>query len=470
MSPLPAILNANSNVEKRMLEAILSGDRLASLDAPAKISIPRQEPQRELQEEIVRLPGSPSEQIEIQENSRLKNSKSGEVPSPSAVQEDWGASVPAHLAVPTMRRDKLPATVNALEAGRQQLAEGRESSPKSRRAFQWTILGTRTAKLRRLAAVVTLAGATAAGIGWIATQPAVRNEVTAVVAQKTEGASKSAVLKTTRPSNKTTNDPVVRPENGRSQTREFEPAPAQGRATDSETRSVPARPQAREIERPTARPTVNGAVRRTEGSLLKSQPAKVLERAVVLGPTPSVENTQNQVAESSPVHPTESSPASAKSSSAGVVSGITLADVKEKESPPPLPEQPPAAAAPTWSVAVSADPYPSIRMPQDKSSQKASSTRSLQIGRVVSRLEPVYPEEAKSQGIAGMVTLHVVVGRDGSVQSVESTSGSGLLAKAAISAVREWRYAQTLLGGQAVETEQDIVVKFRAGGPSISKN
>ena len=46
MAPLPAILNANSTVEKRMLEAILSGDHLASLDAPAKVSISRQEPKR----------------------------------------------------------------------------------------------------------------------------------------------------------------------------------------------------------------------------------------------------------------------------------------------------------------------------------------------------------------------------------------------------------------------------------------
>jgi outer membrane biosynthesis protein TonB len=68
------------------------------------------------------------------------------------------------------------------------------------------------------------------------------------------------------------------------------------------------------------------------------------------------------------------------------------------------------------------------------------------------------------------VKLHVVVGRDGSVQSVEPISGSTLLAKAAMTAVREWRYAQTLLGGQPVETEQDIMVKFRLAGPSISKN
>jgi len=94
----------------------------------------------------------------------------------------------------------------------------------------------------------------------------------------------------------------------------------------------------------------------------------------------------------------------------------------------------------------------------------------LQIGRAISRVEPVYPEDAKREGIEGTVKLHVVVGRDGAVQSAELISGPALLAKAATSAVREWRYAQTMLDGQPVETEQEIVVKFRLVSPSISKN
>jgi TonB family protein len=146
-----------------------------------------------------------------------------------------------------------------------------------------------------------------------------------------------------------------------------------------------------------------------------------------------------------------------------------VADVKEKESPPPSLKQP-SVFAPTWSVVVSTDPYPSIRITPDNGSEKASRGRSLQIGRTISRVEPVYPEDAKQQGIEGTVKLHVVVGRDGAVQSVDPISGPALLAKAATSAVREWRYAQTLLGGQPVETEQDIVVKFGLVSPSIAKN
>jgi TonB family protein len=467
--PLPAILNANRVVEKRMLEALLSGDRSASIDTPGKVSISRQEPQRELPEDAFKLPSSSAEQVEILENSKLKVFDSGEVPSLGAVQEDRRASALPELTASGMRGDKLPDTVDTLDAVHLRLLERRKIR-KSRRAFHRTVSGTRTRKLGRLAAVVTLAGATAAGIGWIAAQPAVRNEVTTFVTQNIQSTNKPAELETTRPSNEKANDPVVRSKNIRSQSHELEPVPAHGQATDSVTRTAPPHPQARDIGRPAANSTANGAAHRTESSLLKSQPAKAFERTVVAAPIPAVESTRNQVVESSPAPPTERSPVPAKNPSASVASGATLSEVKEKESPPPVPEQPAAAVAPVWSVAVSADPYPSIRMPQDKSSQKASSTRSLQIGRVISRVEPIYPEEAKQQGTEGAVRLHVVVGRDGSVQSVTPISGQASLAKAAVSAVGEWRYAQTLLGGQPVETEQDILVKFRVAGPSISKN
>jgi len=144
--------------------------------------------------------------------------------------------------------------------------------------------------------------------------------------------------------------------------------------------------------------------------------------------------------------------------------------VKEKESPPPPRKQPVAPVGPIWSVAVSTDPYPSIRIPTNVSSQRATPGKNLQIGRAISRVEPVYPEDAKRQGIEGTVRLHIIVGRDGAVQNVELASGPALLAKAAESAVREWRYGQTLLGGQPVETEQDIVVKFKLASPSNSNN
>jgi hypothetical protein len=56
---LPEILNANSAVEKRMLDAILLGGRLASTRAWRQISTTRQGPSRELQQQTLRIPTLP---------------------------------------------------------------------------------------------------------------------------------------------------------------------------------------------------------------------------------------------------------------------------------------------------------------------------------------------------------------------------------------------------------------------------
>lgn len=134
----------------------------------------------------------------------------------------------------------------------------------------------------------------------------------------------------------------------------------------------------------------------------------------------------------------------------------------EKEKPsPPAPKQPEPVLARTPVVTVSFDPFPSIRMPKTEKSKKSPQGKSLQMGRLLSRVDPVYPEEAKQQGIEGTVKLYAIFNRDGAAQSVTSVSGPPLLVPAAINAIRQWRYSQTLLGGQAMETEEDVTVLFR---------
>jgi outer membrane biosynthesis protein TonB len=57
--------------------------------------------------------------------------------------------------------------------------------------------------------------------------------------------------------------------------------------------------------------------------------------------------------------------------------------------------------------------------------------------------------------------LHVVVGTNGEVESFRPVSGPEALARAAMIAVREWRYRPTLLNGKPIETQQDITFVFR---------
>jgi TonB family protein len=458
--------------------------------------ISQQELPSELQAQNVTVPDSLAIHPEIPEIPKLKILAPVDTPSGRVVQQHWQSSAPPPLAVPWMHAEKETPTFAASDAWPPKTSEKNESKRKSTPVIHRLGSEGGAESRGRLAVPVILSGVAAAmvAIGWVATPPAPRKELVAFIGQNSEGLNKHAEVNMPIPATKTTDAPAARSENSGPPAQGFDlPAnrPRNGSAGHLET--VPL--QAGNIDLRAARPSVNRDVRRAENSLPESQPAKLPERTVVAVPNPVVENTRSQVVESSPAQPTESTATPATSPAAenvrSPVAGSSPAQPTEstataamspaarvpsgtatevKESPPPPLKPPTASVAPTWSVAVSTDPYPSIRVPADISSQKPSNGSSLQIGRAISLVEPVYPEDAKSQGIEGTVKLHVVVGGDGSVQNVELTSGPALLAKAASSAIREWRYAKTLLGGQPVETEQNVIVKFRMAGPSNPKN
>jgi TonB family protein len=76
-------------------------------------------------------------------------------------------------------------------------------------------------------------------------------------------------------------------------------------------------------------------------------------------------------------------------------------------------------------------------------------------------VQPDYPEEAKKAGIEGTVRLHVILTKEGGIEEIEVVSGQPLLAKAALDAVRLWRYEPTLLNGEPVEVDTMVDVNFQ---------
>jgi TonB family protein len=84
----------------------------------------------------------------------------------------------------------------------------------------------------------------------------------------------------------------------------------------------------------------------------------------------------------------------------------------------------------------------------------------LKTGALIHRVEPNYPEIAKQQGVSGTVTLRATVDREGAVQAIRVISGPKMLVHSAVNAVRQWRYAPTLLDGKAIETEVEINLVF----------
>ena len=449
-----------------------AGIRFVNLTESARKIIVRRisqlESPNEFQPQNVKVPTGPATHREVPEIPNRRILAPVDPPSGRVVQEHGRGSAPPPLTVPGLHGANVAPTLAASDA----LApkSSKRSKDKSRHAIHPLTSEGGTERRGRLAMTVILSGIAAVAIGWVATLPAARKELIGFIGQNTGGRNKPAELNKPLPARDTPDVLALRSENSEPQVHGFDRVPAERPGDGSEGHLASVHPQARNIERPAPRPAVNSAIRPTESTMPKGQPAEPPERTVAAVPNPAVENARSRVVESSPVQPTESTATPATSPSVSVPSGTAAAEVKEKESPPPPLKQPTPSVAPTWSVAVSTDPYPSIRIPENIGSQKPPSGRSLQIGRAISLVDPVYPEDAKRQGLEGTVKLHVVVGGDGSVESVQLTNGPALLAKAAASAIREWRYAKTLLGGQPVETEQDVIVRFRLAGPSSAKN
>lgn len=81
--------------------------------------------------------------------------------------------------------------------------------------------------------------------------------------------------------------------------------------------------------------------------------------------------------------------------------------------------------------------------------------------RIVKKMEPVYPEAARTKGTAGLVVLDAVIAPDGSVKQLRPVSGSDLLVQSATEAVQSWKFEPYLSSGRAVEVETTIAVEFR---------
>lgn len=81
-------------------------------------------------------------------------------------------------------------------------------------------------------------------------------------------------------------------------------------------------------------------------------------------------------------------------------------------------------------------------------------------GQLVTKVQPAYPADAKAAGVSGMVVLHVIVGKDGTVENLQVISGPEMLQKSAMDAVTQWTYKPYLLNGEPVQVDTTVTVMF----------
>jgi protein TonB len=122
--------------------------------------------------------------------------------------------------------------------------------------------------------------------------------------------------------------------------------------------------------------------------------------------------------------------------STGVLGGI-LGGASAAPPPPPPPEQ--KKAPPPSRIRVGGN---------------------VQSAKLVRQPKPVYPQLAKQARIQGVVKLHALISKEGTIEDLKVVTGHPLLVPAALEAVKQWVYQPTTLNGEPVGVETEIDVNF----------
>ena len=87
----------------------------------------------------------------------------------------------------------------------------------------------------------------------------------------------------------------------------------------------------------------------------------------------------------------------------------------------------------------------------------------LQIGSLIEyateRVNPTYPPAARTVRITGIVKIEVVVNEEGKVE-VQNTSGPSMLQRAAVDAIKKWKFKPFMRDGQPVKATGYVNFNF----------
>jgi protein TonB len=81
--------------------------------------------------------------------------------------------------------------------------------------------------------------------------------------------------------------------------------------------------------------------------------------------------------------------------------------------------------------------------------------------RLLHKVPPKYPVEARARGAQGTIVLKTVVDKDGKVANLRLVEGNAALSAAAIEAVKQWRYRPYVRDGKAQPFQTVVIVDFQ---------
>jgi protein TonB len=96
--------------------------------------------------------------------------------------------------------------------------------------------------------------------------------------------------------------------------------------------------------------------------------------------------------------------------------------------------------------------------------ERVSVSKGVEEGLLLSKSIPVYPAIARATGTSGTVTLAATISKVGVIENLRVVSGNPMFYRAALDAVRSWRYRPYMLNDRPVEVETTINVVFSMNG------
>ena len=81
-------------------------------------------------------------------------------------------------------------------------------------------------------------------------------------------------------------------------------------------------------------------------------------------------------------------------------------------------------------------------------------------GKVIKRVMRVYPKNVPAKALTDGVVIKLTIDKQGVPTDLKVTKGDPPLAKAALDAVRQWRWKPYKLNGEAVEVESSVYIRF----------
>ena len=146
------------------------------------------------------------------------------------------------------------------------------------------------------------------------------------------------------------------------------------------------------------------------------------------------------------------------------------AEVQPAPIPASTPRPQPPARTPENSVSPS-DGRVGVIIPDSLRNSPAPATSSsldsvtvpeeTSLGLLIHKVDPDYPGQALQQHLEGPVVLQAWIAKDGSVRDLKLMKGYFIFGRAALEAVKQWRFRPYVQNGKAIDFQTSITVSFK---------